>query len=74
MVYHVPAKIDLDAITFLSDSVLSLVEVQGTKRTPVPFQIETKQSSRLHWMVNSDNDKIKKRVYELIKDKPGKNS
>ncbi len=71
---HVPAKIDLDAITFLSDTVLSLVEVQGTKRTPVPFQIETMQSRRLHWMVDSDNDKIKKRVYELIKDKPGKNS
>jgi hypothetical protein len=64
---QLPAKIDLDAITSLPDSVISLVEVQGSKRTPVSFQIENKESRTLYWMVNSDNDKIKKRTYELNK-------
>ncbi|MBD0365634.1 MAG: hypothetical protein ICV53_05955, partial [Flavisolibacter sp.] len=35
-----PAKTDLDALTFLPDSVLNLVEVNGSKRTPVPYQIQ----------------------------------
>ena len=71
---EVPAKIDLDAVTSLSDSTISLVEVQGTKRIPVPFQIENKESRTLYWMVNADNDKIKKRTYELVKAAPSKNS
>jgi len=36
---EVPVSTDLDAITFLSDSALNLVEVKGNKRNPVPFQI-----------------------------------
>lgn len=70
----VPAKVDLDAITFLSDSVLSLVEVQGSKRSVVPFQVENKTSRTLHWMVNAENDKIKKRVFELVKATPPKSA
>src|SRR5688572_23458611 len=68
----IPAKVDLDAITFLSDSVLSLVEVQGTKRSVVPFQIENRTGRTLYWMVNADNDKIKKKVFELVKATPPK--
>jgi hypothetical protein len=68
----VPAKVDLDAITFLSDSVLSLVEVQGTRRSVVPFQVENKTGRTLYWMVNADNDKVKKRVFELVKAAPPK--
>lgn len=71
---QVPAKVDLDAITFLSDSALSLVEVQGSKRIPIAFQIENRENRALHWMVNSENDKIKKRTYELIKGNPIKSS
>ena len=71
---QIPAKVDLDPITFLSDSELSLVEVQGSKRTPIAFQIENRESRALHWMVNSENDKIKKRTYELIKGDPIKSS
>ena len=37
----VPVQTDLDAITFLSDTLLYLVEVQGSKRVPVKFQIES---------------------------------
>jgi hypothetical protein len=71
---QVPAKIDLDAITFLSDSALSLVEVQGSKRIPIAFQIENREGRELHWMVNSENDKTKKRTYELINGNPIKSS
>ncbi len=61
----IPARLDVDAITFQSDSMLTLTEIQGTKRIPVPFQIENKGHRTLYWMVSSDNDKVKKRVYEL---------
>jgi Methane oxygenase PmoA len=69
-----PARLDLDAITFQSDSALALTEVQGTKRIPVPFQIENKGHRSLYLMVNTDNDKIKKRVYELSNGAAPKNS
>jgi hypothetical protein len=71
---QVPAKIDLDAITFLSDTELSLVEVHGTKRTPVPFQVDSRENRILYWMVNAENDKIKKHTYELVKGTPAQNS
>lgn len=69
---RVPTLVNLDPITFLSDTALSLVEVQGSKRTPVPFQIESSGTRTLYWMVNSENDKLNKRVYELIKGPPAK--
>src|SRR5687768_27942 len=68
----VPAKVNLDGITFLSDTVLNLVEIQGNKKTPVSFQIENNGNRVLHWMVNSDNDKSKRRIYELVKGTPEK--
>lgn len=70
----VPAKIDLDAITFVADSALALIEIQGTKRTPVPFQIDNGDVRTLYWMVKTDNDKNKKKTYELIKGHPTKAS
>ena len=71
---QLPAKADLDGVTSLPDSVLSLVEVQGNKRTSVPFQIENKEHRALYWMVNSNNDKTKKRIYELVKGASPKNA
>jgi hypothetical protein len=71
---YVPARLNLDGITFLSDTVLNLVEVQGNKRTPVSFQIENNNSRVLHWMANSENNKVTRRIYELVKGvsaKPG---
>src|SRR5688572_30460721 len=62
-----PASFDLDAVTFLSDTILSFVEVQGSKKIPVPFQIENTQHRTLHWMVKAGNEKIRKRIYELTK-------
>jgi hypothetical protein len=62
-----PASVDLDAITYQPDSQLSLLEVQGNARVPVAFQIENKSHRVLHWLVNRNDDKIRKRVYELSK-------
>jgi hypothetical protein len=59
------ASIDLDQLTFLSDTILHLVEVDGTKRTEVPYQIEHGESRKLYWIVRS-GAKTKKRTYELV--------
>lgn len=63
-----PTSVSLDKITFHSDSSLSLVEVDGTKRTPVPFQISQGQERMLHWIVQPGN--AKKRVFELHRGTP----
>ncbi|MBD0284580.1 MAG: PmoA family protein [Flavisolibacter sp.] len=63
----VPAKTDLDAITFLPDSVLNLVEVNGSKRTPVPYQIQNTDHRTLYWTVDPGKEK---HTYELVKGSP----
>jgi hypothetical protein len=64
-----PIKTSLDAITFLPDSVLTLVEVQGTKRTSVPFQIEHGTERTIHWILDPAASKTSKHAYELVKGK-----
>ena len=64
---EVPVKTDLDAMTLLSDTALSLVEVQGDKKSPVPFQIEEGEQRSLYWLM-----KPGKHIFELIKGKAGK--
>ncbi len=71
---HIPAKVDLDAITFIPDSALSLLEIQGSKRIPVPFQIDHTNGRTLLWMTHTDNDKVKKRTFELINGSASSNS
>ncbi len=59
-----PASMNLDEITFLPDSVLSLVEVDGNKKTPVACQIDHTAGPRmLHWMVEPGREK---QTYELL--------
>jgi len=62
-VLSTPASINLDEVTFLGDSALTLVEVDGSKRTPVAFQIENSEYRTLHWMIAPGKEK---HVYELI--------
>lgn len=62
----VPVSTNLDAITFLPDSVITLVEIQGNKRTPVAFQIEQGHSRILHWIIKP-RDNVKNYYYELVK-------
>jgi len=64
---QVPVEIDLDAITFVHDSLLQLVQVNGNQRTPVPYQIDRKEKRTLHWLIESSDSKLKKHVFELIK-------
>lgn len=62
----VPASIDLDKITFSSDSVLTLVEVVGNKRTSIPFQISQGEHRTLNWMVKAPAaNTSKKIIFEL---------
>ena len=68
-----PVSVILDGITLLADTQLNLVEVQGAKKVPLPFQIENGDHRILHWIVRA-NDKIGKRVYELIKEAPPQQS
>ena len=65
-----PVSVQLDAISFLHDSLLTLVEVAGSKRTPVPFQVAQGKTRTLHWMIVPSNNTSKKRTYELVKGKP----
>jgi hypothetical protein len=61
-----PVKAELNAITLLSDTPLSLVEVWENKRSPVSFQIEDGEQRALHWVIRSGG----KHVFELVKRKP----
>ena len=64
---EVPVSIDLDKITNVVDSSLSLLLVKGSERIPVPFQISGDKQRSLHWIVKSDGDK--KIIFEIQKKK-----
>ncbi|WP_375436858.1 PmoA family protein [uncultured Hymenobacter sp.] len=57
----------MDDITPLPASGLKLVEVQGNKRTSVPFQVEKGTKRVMHWLIDSENAKTSKHTYELVK-------
>lgn len=67
---QIPVQVDLDAITFLPDSVLQLVEVNGTKRTPVDYQIEWNGGRHLYWIIEPSTNTGKIKIFELVKGKP----
>ncbi|MDB5231904.1 MAG: hypothetical protein JWN76_2709 [Chitinophagaceae bacterium] len=64
----IPVHINLDAISFLPDSSIAMVEVQGNNRIPVLYQIENKGQRILYWIIS--NSTGKKRVFELTKGRP----
>lgn len=66
---EVPVQVNLDAITFLPDSVLQLVEIKGASKIPVAYQIEYNEQRILHWILQPQGDN-KPRVFELIKGVP----
>lgn len=67
---EVPASVNLDQVSFVPDSLLTLVEVSGSKRTPIAFQVTQGKNRILHWMIIPAKDGAKKRVFELIKSRP----
>lgn len=68
----VPVTTDLNAITHLPDTALSLVEIDGNKRTAVPFQIEDGEYRTLNWLIRPDARRSSKHVFELVKGKPAR--
>ena len=69
----VPASLELDKLTYYSDSSLTLIEIDGAKRTPVPFQISQGEQRLLNWLVKPGTGATaKKKVFELQKAAPSK--
>lgn len=66
----VPVSVNLDNITSLPDTGLSLVEVKNGKRVPVACQIENRGKRTLYWIVNRNGEKASQKVFELIKSAP----
>src|SRR6187402_3297148 len=64
----VPVHVNLDPITQLPDSTLNLVEIQGSKRISVPYQIENKGQRVLFWIVKQTPGLPRHRLYELAKE------
>ncbi|MGB8489496.1 MAG: PmoA family protein, partial [Bacteroidales bacterium] len=65
----IPVSLDLQDITFLSDTLLALYEVEGSSRTEVPFQSEQGISRRIHWLVAGSDKPGARKVYELVSGK-----
>ena len=63
----IPVKASLDEITLLPDSVLSLVAVEGSKRTTIPCQIENGNERFIHWIIDPASAKKGKHTFELVK-------
>ncbi len=67
---NIPVSVNLDQITFISDSSLSLVEIQGDTNSSIPFQIKQGEQRTLYWQIT--DTKQKKHVYQLINAAPQK--
>ncbi len=67
---QIPVHVNLDAITLLSDSILQLVEISGTSRTAIAYQVEAGSQRNLHWIIRPQAGNKKPRVFELVKNKP----
>lgn len=65
----IPVNVDLDEITFIPDSMLSLFEARDSDFVPVPFQIEPGERRRLHWIIEAEATDENTRCYELIRKK-----
>lgn len=66
----IPVHINLDEITFLPESEISLIEIRGKERIEIPYQIENRGQRILYWLIQEDGKALNKRTYELIKAAP----
>ena len=64
---EIPVSVNLDEVTYLPDTLLSLYEVRGNTRTAVPFQIDQSESRMLCWNVTTGKGNNEHHVYELVK-------
>lgn len=60
-----PLSVNLDEITLLPESELTLVEIVNNKPVPVPYQIENKGRRILYWIPEQNNKATKSRIFEL---------
>src|SRR4051812_46147155 len=65
-----PVSLNLDPVTIETDSLLSLALIDGSKRTPVAFQVSGGTTRMIHWTVPADKLRGKKLSFELSKGKP----
>jgi hypothetical protein len=65
-----PLSVQLDKMTYLPDSVISLVEVKKGRRIPVAYQIENKGQRVLYWILKQEQGSAAKRIFELEKGTP----
>lgn len=63
----IPVSVDLDAITFVHDSSLQLLEVNNNTTRPVPFQVQQGDHRMLEWMITPRKTRAGKRTYQLVK-------
>lgn len=61
----IPVSINLDQVTYLADTLLSLFEINGTTKTPIPIQVEQGNPRKLHWMVATGISANEKHLFEL---------
>jgi len=66
---EVPVSVSLKGITSLPAKSLSLVRLDGTKKTPVPFQVTTAKEAMLSWLAKPVDGETKQ-TYQLSKGGP----
>jgi hypothetical protein len=65
----VPVQVDLEGITVLPASRLTLMRISGTSRTSIPFQIEEGGSRILHWILQPAAGGASAQKFELVEGK-----
>ncbi|MEX0882042.1 MAG: PmoA family protein, partial [Cyclobacteriaceae bacterium] len=67
-----PVTIDLDAITSLADSSLSLLEAKGNRIWEIAHQVDNENGRKLVWMIKPDGVN-EKRIFEIHQKKASEN-
>ena len=63
---NIPVSINLDNVTYLSDTILALYEIKNKSKTTIPFQIEAGNPRKMTWMVTTGTGPGEKHFYELV--------
>jgi hypothetical protein len=66
---NLPVSINLDEITYLSDTLLVLYEIKDYGKKAITFQIEPGNPRKLTWIVTTGTGRGEKHVYELVQGK-----
>jgi hypothetical protein len=61
----IPVSVNLDQVTFVSDTLLTLFEIIGKTKSEIPFQVEQGNPRRIHWMVSTGSNSSENHLFEL---------